>query len=340
MSLIQNPNHMIKFGIYMPVLETDANWESNRDTTLLAEKLGFDSVWGCDHPGDARLIEDQWDALPDSMEIMTTLSALASITSKVRLGTCVLSIPYRAPAILAKMATTLDLISNGRLDLGVGTGWNKHEFESFGIDWIEPFSARFERMEEGLEIISKLWTESQRFDFSGQYYHVKHADLNPKPIQKPHPPIWYGGIGKKGIELTGRLCDGWMGGRLTPDDYQKKSTAIRSVAKQYGRDPMRIQMGSYFWTSIDKDFESAAKASQSYVNNLMKHKVDGWRVMESEAELGAIIGGSDECIQRIEEFVKAGVEHFVLMFMPFRREAIRKSMETYAKKVIPHFKSN
>src|SRR5579872_4557117 len=98
---------MIKFGVYLPVLETDANWESNRDTALLAEKLGFDSIWGCDHPGDARLIEDQYDALPDSMEIMTTLSALASITSKIRLGTCVLSIPYRVPALLAKMATTL-----------------------------------------------------------------------------------------------------------------------------------------------------------------------------------------------------------------------------------------
>ena len=156
---------------------------------LNAEKIGFDSIWSSDH----LFLHDKAEEI-NCMEAWTLLSALASKTNKLRLGTLVTCNSYRYPSILAKIASTVDSISNGRLEFGIGAGWKEIEYKAYGI----PFPSvkeRFDRLEEALQIIKLLWTEP-KVTFTGRYYSIKDAFSAPKPVQNPHPPIFIGGTGE------------------------------------------------------------------------------------------------------------------------------------------------
>ncbi len=168
-------------------------WEETKKTALWAEKSGFDSFWLMDHfmqlPGIGP--EDE-----PFLEGWTGLAALAVVTSKIRLGTLVTGAPYRNPALLAKMAASIDVISQGRLYFGYGAGWFQTEFEQYGYEFVEPPYKRIKAMHEALIIIIKMWTE-RRASFEGEYYSIREAILEPKPLQKPRPPILIGGGGEK-----------------------------------------------------------------------------------------------------------------------------------------------
>ena len=168
-----------KIGVFLPfyAFKSPQTFERVRNVVLECERLGYDSIWLDDH-----LMYGKTPIL----ECWTTLSALASLTAKIRLGTMVLCNSYRNPALLAKMAATLDVISNGRLELGIGAGVQKDEHEAYGIPFPKP-SERIERMKEAVEIIKKLWTE-ENANYQGKYYTVNEAVCLPKPLQKPHPP--------------------------------------------------------------------------------------------------------------------------------------------------------
>ncbi|MEM2145057.1 MAG: LLM class flavin-dependent oxidoreductase, partial [Candidatus Jordarchaeaceae archaeon] len=170
----------IKFGVFLPTFGQNITYQLNLKVALTAEKLGFESIWACDHLfGVYSLTEKPKDFYPDILECWTTLSALASKTSKIRLGTSVIAIPYRNPAVLAKMAATLDVISDGRLILGIGAGRSIEEFLGYGIPW-EPFDVRFERTKESIEILKKLW-EEQLVHYQGKHYKLVNCQLAPKP---------------------------------------------------------------------------------------------------------------------------------------------------------------
>lgn len=201
------------------------HWELTNRATIKADELGF---WGVSMPdhymrrGTNLGTLDSWFAL----------AHLASRTSVIHVGTMVTPIPFRPPPLLAKMVSTVDVISNGRTFLGVGAGWLRSEFEAYG-EWDEP-SVRVSKTEEGLRLILDFWTKRE-VDFRGKYYHVKGGVLEPKPIQKPHPPLLFGGSGPRMLRLAGKYGDIVF---LPPDmklDFNEAKNIILEAAKENNR---------------------------------------------------------------------------------------------------------
>jgi len=206
---------LVKFGVYLPQVNVDFNTVKN--VTQECERLGFDSVWLFDHLMAFGSPED------NVLECWTTLSALSAATRRIRLGTLVLCNSFRHPSVLAKMAATLDYISDGRLDFGIGAGWFRPEYEAYGIPFPKA-SLRISQLAESLEIIKRMWT-AEKATYQGKYYGVKDAVCNPKPVQKPHPPVWVGVmIGKRRMfDIIARYADGWTISSLylpTPAEYR------------------------------------------------------------------------------------------------------------------------
>ena len=223
----------MKFGVVLHVSASYANWDTFLAITRQAEELGYDSVWVSDHFVSP-------NGRPYGLEAWTVLSALASSTHKIRLGTYVLCNQFRHPSLLAKMASTIDNISRGRLELGVGAGWFRDEHVAFGFGW-EKHPVRIERLRETVEVIKKLWTENH-VSYDGKNFTLKEATLEPKPIQKPHPTIWIGGNSEAIKKIVAEAGDGWIPVLPTPDQLVNDVSQIKDLMKRVGRDPSRLQV--------------------------------------------------------------------------------------------------
>jgi F420-dependent oxidoreductase-like protein len=178
------------------------------------------------------------------MEGWITLTALAQATTRLRVGTLVTGIHYRHPAILANMATTLDIVSGGRLELGLGAGWNEEESGAYGIELGTP-AERSDRFEEACEVIVGLLTQ-ETTTFKGQYYQLAEARNEPKPIQRPHPPICIGGSGeRRTLRTAARFAQHWnfVGG--TPEEFARKRDILHQHCEDLGRDPAEIVLSSH-----------------------------------------------------------------------------------------------
>lgn len=187
----------MEFGVVV-----SSSW-SVRDivaSALAADESGLDFLLLTDHYMSSRSTE--------SVDAWTVLAGLAVKTERIRLGTCVTPIPFRPPQILAKVVATVDQLSNGRAILGVGAGWHKPEFDAYS-KW-DDNKVRVAKTREGLELIMKLWASNEAFDFKGQYYSVKGAILQPKPVQRPYPSLWFGTTGAYMLKLARRYADGWV----------------------------------------------------------------------------------------------------------------------------------
>ena len=186
---LQHPNFNFDYD------EQDASQivDSLKDLATKAEKLGFDSFWVMDHFHQIPIIGKPEEAM---LESWTTLSVLAAVTTKIKLGTLVTGVVYRYPSVLAKLAATLDILSKGRLFMGVGAAWNQEESFAYGIHFPSA-KERLLRLEEAIQLIRKMWTEEPTATFNGRYYQINNAYCNPKPVQKPSPPIMVGGSGER-----------------------------------------------------------------------------------------------------------------------------------------------
>jgi F420-dependent oxidoreductase-like protein len=199
----------------------------------------FESGWTFDH-----FYPIFSDSTGPCMEGWTTLTALAQATSRLRLGTLVTGIHYRHPAVLANMASTLDIVSDGRLELGVGAGWNEEESGAYGIELGSP-SERSDRFEEACEVILSLLTH-ETTSFQGQYYQLVDARNEPKPIQRPHPPLCVGGSGEmRTLRTAARFAQHWnfVGG--TPEEFARKRDVLHEHCARVGRDPSEILLSSH-----------------------------------------------------------------------------------------------
>jgi F420-dependent oxidoreductase-like protein len=199
-----------------------------------AEELGFDSAWTYDHFMGESNVDDPY------LEGWTLLATLLMRTSRLRGGNLVLGNSYRHPAVLANMATTLDIASGGRLDFGLGAGWYEAEYTAYGIPF-PTIGVRMAMLDESLQVIKALWTE-ERANFAGEHYQLKEAPSNPKPLQRPHPPIWVGGAGERYLlRMVARHADGWNVWSLPEDEYRHKVEVLAAHCKDVGRDPSTIR---------------------------------------------------------------------------------------------------
>ncbi|MEM4311573.1 MAG: LLM class flavin-dependent oxidoreductase [Nitrososphaerales archaeon] len=291
-----------------------------------AEELGYSTVWVADHVsmGDKGEIFEGW----------TLLSSLSEVTKKVGIGSLVLCNAHRYPSLVAKMASTLDVISEGRLNFGIGAGWNKTEHLSYGFPWYDKPSIRVKRMEEALDIIKLLWTK-ERVSYHGKYYTVKDAVCEPKPLQKPHPKIWIGGGGEKLLLKTvAKYADGWNIPAIPAEVYAHKLEVLRKYCEEVGRDYNSIEKSLEMMVLIT-DYEDEVKKAQEWLNWLLDlQKEAGELKPRLEIKKLYIVGNLDECIKRFEEYVKVGVQRFMLYFLDLPS---LKSMRRIAREIMPSF---
>ncbi|MBI4258873.1 MAG: LLM class flavin-dependent oxidoreductase [Thaumarchaeota archaeon] len=214
----------MKFGIILPNYGEYCDVKLFSEAALAAEEEGFDHVLVWDHY-----------ALPWSkrtFEAWSLLAFLAGRTSRIRLGTCVTPIPFRSPAHLAKIVATVDVLSAGRVILGVGAGWNRSEFRGFS-SW-DDGATRVAKTREGLDLVLKLWSEG-KVDFEGRFYSAKGAVVEPKPVQKPHPPLWFGTRGEHMMRMLAEYGDGWIPIKVSARDYGRRRERIEEWARRYNR---------------------------------------------------------------------------------------------------------
>ena len=236
----------MKFGMNISgVFRRDLNFPLSlfTDTATLSEELGYDGYFIPDHYNQPRT--------NDCAEPFTTLAYIAAKTNRIKLGTIVNPIPRYFPPQLAKIIAHLDHLSEGRVIPGFGAGWNPDEFYTYAPQqtWESP-RVRVERTIEGTRLILKLWTE-EKTTFEGKYYSVKDAILEPKPLQKPHPPVWSGSSGEYMLRMTAKYFDGWMpsnwgwtnSGDTEAKNYRRRVEELRGYLREYGRDENKFTFG-------------------------------------------------------------------------------------------------
>jgi probable F420-dependent oxidoreductase len=277
-------------GIAIPQTSAPAEVRFLRDFLARAEALGYDSVW----------VQEQILGDSPMLEPITLLTFAAALTSKVRLGTSVILPVTRNPVHLAKALSSLDQLSQGRLTVGVGIG-NPHVPEpAFGI----PRENRSRRFVEGLRVMKALWTQP-RASFAGEFWKFENVAMEPKPLQKPHPPIWFGARDEIALKRTVRHGDGWMGaGSSTTADFIKQSTMLRRLLEEAQRDPATFPISKRVYIALDDDRARAERRLREWFGARYKNADMAPRV--------SIWGGVAECVDQLGELVRAGAQHFLL----------------------------
>jgi F420-dependent oxidoreductase-like protein len=322
---------MVRFGSFLPQgwLHEFADWEkpgsefnSIKKVAVECEKLKYDSVWLYDH------FITYPDATQDPcFESWTTLSAVASITENVGLGTLVTCNSYRYPSVLAKISATLDAISEGRLNFGIGAGWYKTEYNAYGIPFPKA-SVRIAQLGEAVQIIKKMWTE-QEPTFHGKYFAIEKAICSPKPIQKPHPPILIGGRGRKlTLRTVAEFADRCnFGGNCTLEEYRELLARLNAHCDAVGRNANDIEKTHIVdHAIIGKNKEEVKKKINRFKPNLMSTK---------DYEERNLVGTPEQIISKIQGFVDVGFTYFIMRF-PDMIEL--EPLRVFAQDVFPGFK--
>lgn len=304
------------FGVHLPVMNFGDNANHSREQilsfALKAEQLEYDSLSVNDHI----VFTTSW------LDSISTLSAVAAITSKIKLGTSILNIVVRNPVICTRALSSIDILSSGRLfAAGVGPGSHKGDYEACGV----PFDERWKRFTEALQVINVIWNRKDDgevgedgeesslpslVDFSGRYYKFKGLSVEPRPIQKPHPPIYIGSWGSSaaGLKRVAKYGDGWMASayNITADRFKEKWDAIRSEIRDLGKD-----LGSFdnavmtMFGYIDDNKEKIHKMVENTLSPALGRSAE-------ELESRLLFGSVDNCIQKVNELYEAGVKriHF------------------------------
>jgi probable F420-dependent oxidoreductase len=296
-----------------------------------AEALGFDSVWVSDHffYSFARYGADPSPIA--SLEPLTTLAGVAAVTDRVRLGTLVLCAAFRHPALLAKAATSIDLVSGGRLDLGLGAGWMAEEFEAFGYRFGSP-GERFVVLEETVEVLKKL-LGGEAVTYDGPTVTLRDAVLRPAPDRPP--PLWVGGKGgPRLLRLAARRADGWnMVWRISPEAYAPKVSDVRAACEAEDRDPATFGLSVGLYSLMGED-ETAARAAfergsaAAPGDAMTADDYESWRA-------DTLSGTPEQVLERVAAFESLGVREIIVSpwVLPF---AIHEpeQVELFAERVI------
>ena len=254
----------MRFGL--DVAQQRVPWQEVVSRVQFAEDLGFDGAWGFDH------FQPMYGEGPgETFEGMTTLAALAGVTSRIRLGLLVTGATYRHPSVLAAQALTIDHASQGRLELSLGAAWFEKEHLELGIPFPST-SERFDLLEDALEIVTRLFT-GEVVSYDGRRVSLHDAQLRPLPVQKPHPPIWVGGSGpRRTLPLVARYADVWHAWG-SPNSLQETNGRLDDLAAEAGRDPSSIMRASSL--SLD-DLDTARKHAAKWREAGYGYLVCGW----------------------------------------------------------------
>lgn len=300
----------MKIGVFVPqgwrmdLVDIEDPIEQYEHTTRFAqeaERLGFDSIWIYDHFHTVPAPE-----LETTFECWTITAALARDTSTVRIGQMVTCNHYRNPSLLAKMASTVDVLSHGRLDFGIGAGWYKEEFEAYGYPFPDG-PERLRMLEEGLQVIHAMWSEPYA-TFEGNYYSVRGAINEPKGVQKPYPPIWVGGSGEKVtlrlVAKYGDACNISVG--VDPELYRQKYAILKEHCERLGRPYGEITKSAHVFMTLLQPGQDPMQATERY-RILRKRTFDQYREQ-------TFVGDPKETIDWLNRLADAGTEYAIIYF--------------------------
>ena len=316
----------IKFGLAIPQgwrggdlpLEEENNpinqYEFSKSIATIADNLKFDSIYAYDH-----LIPHYKDDMQKNIfECFTLLSALAVITEKVKIGQIVVCSSYRNPSLLAKMLSILDIISKGRVELGIGAGWYEQEYLAYGYDFSSNIT-RIMQLDESIKIIKAMWIQKYA-SFQGKYYKIKDAICNPKPIQKPHPLIMVGGSGEKYLlKVVAKHADRYNLFFGSPNEMKRKISILKEYCDIIGRNYKKDIQYSVVLPCIIR--ESEDEVNKVLIQNKRKDKS-----VEQYIQYlvnGSTIGTPEKILQGISKYLDIGVRHFVLHFIGLNDSSLR-----------------
>ena len=322
----QNSNDVI-FGVFMPqgwkmelssIDGDEAKWQTAADTALLAEKLGYHSIWVYDHFHNVPR-----PAHEAVFECWTTIAAISQRTSRIRLGQMVGCNSYRNPGLLAKITSTIDVISGGRLDWGIGAGWYENEYRGYGYEFPKP-ADRIGMLRESVEIVKSMWTNTET-SYDGKYYKMVRANCDPKPLQKPNPPIWIGGGGE---QLTLRVvaehadCSNFGG---KPDEWARKREILKGHCAAVGRDESEIRKT---WSPEVFIRSTEAELAQRTKGGLWGDSVENWRDNN-------LVGTPEQVSEKIAQYVALGCTGFIPWCADYPDT---ETLELLATRVMPNFR--
>jgi len=295
-----------------------AQWQTSVDISVLAEKLGYDSIWVYDHFHNVPK-----PAQEAVFECWTTIAAISQRTSRIRLGQMVGCNSYRNPGLLAKITSTVDVISGGRLDWGIGAGWYESEYKGYGYEFAKP-SDRIGMLRETVEIVKSMWTNAET-NYDGKYYKMSRANCDPKPLQQPTPPVWIGGGGEQlTLRVVAEHADvSNFGSSL--EEFTKKRAILQDHCRIIGRDEDTIRKtisSEVFIRETEKEVIEAGS------KNLWGEPAESWRAK-------ALVGTPEQVSEKIQKYLDAGCTGFIPWCADYPS---KETLELFATKVIPNFR--
>jgi alkanesulfonate monooxygenase SsuD/methylene tetrahydromethanopterin reductase-like flavin-dependent oxidoreductase (luciferase family) len=325
----------IAFGLHLPVMEFNSSKireegdSFSREQILSfaqkAESLGYDSLSVNDHV----VFRTSW------LDAISTLSAVAAITNEIKLGTSILNIVVRNPVICAKALSTIDILSSGRLfAVGVGPGSHKGDYDICGI----PFEERWKRFTEALQVLQIVWKNNNKeqknstlTNYSGKYYRFEKVSVQPKPFQKPHPPIYIGswGSSEAGLKRVAKYGDGWMASayNITPDKFKVKWKILLSYRQALGKDIQSFENSVMsMFGYIDNDRNRAHRMAKDVLSPALGRPAE-------ELESLLLFGSPDHCLEKIRALSEAGVKR--IHFWPV--SDYLEQIEIFRNEIVPYF---
>lgn len=304
----------VSFGAFLSAHPADEQFALAR----LVEERGFDSIWCGDHLSFHSPL----------YESLTLLASYAGITRRIRLGSAVYLLALRSAAVAAKVTSTLDALSGGRLIFGVGVGGeNPKEFQLAGV----PHKERGARVTEAIDVVRTLWRDTPA-RFSGRFSSFEGVSIDPKPIQKPGPPIWIGGRSDAALTRAGRQGDGWVSYVVTAERYAQSLDKIRAAASAAGRSLDGFAAAHLTFITVGTDGD---RARRMWIERLSKRYAQDFTPL---ADKYGVIGTPAQCIEQIERFRAAGCSYFLLNPIgPIEEE--REQLEMMAADILPHFRA-
>ncbi|MFN2587622.1 MAG: LLM class flavin-dependent oxidoreductase [Actinomycetota bacterium] len=307
-------------GLALPHYDTSyrnepVSWAAVRDCALAAERTGFSSVWISDH-----LFLD-WGkyggppAPQASLECWTTMTALAAATARVRIGSLTLCNDLRSPGLVAKMAASLDVLSGGRLEVGVGAGWYEPEYRAAGISF-DSAGTRIGRLAEAAEILARL-LEGEELTYDGEHYQLQEALCLPRPVQEPRPRVWIGGKGDLLLRTAARVADGWNFSWIgSVDTYRQRAAAADRACEERGRDPATLlrSVGAYVLVGrndpdVKARFERlVARTPAGVFPTGTQHGAVSWEKFRRDHVAGTV----DEVTDRLGRLAGLGVQEVIV----------------------------
>lgn len=322
---------MTKIGVDVEA-QDGMTWDLWHTLATRVEELGYESLWRADHLFSVAGRHER-----PALEAWTSLTYLATATSRIRFGTLVSPMTFRHPAVLAVTASAIDALSGGRLEVGLGAGWHEDEHAAFDVP-LPPLRERFERLDDGIAVMKALWTGDEAH-VEGRHWSLRGAVGHPRPAQRPHPPIVIGGTGEKlALRAVARHADEWNAHNITPEIHRAKRAVLERHCEELGRDPGTIRHSVAAALAIGETDADVARAIDAYAD-FFPLRTPGFFPEGSSStpaalrERGWLVGRPEQIAEQIEALAAEGVHRVMVQVMPHDLPAL----ELFGETVLPRF---